>query len=92
MAKKDDEKSKKEFQKECERYLFKKLEELPEVDEKLTQELENKYGIWVTVEKAMKIVGKSRSTIYKYKEENSFIYRQNERKIMIYTKSLIFVL
>lgn len=92
MAKKDDEKSKKEFQRECERYLFKKLEELPEVDEKLTQELENKYGIWVTVEKAMKIVGKSRSTIYKYKEENSFIYRQNERKIMIYTKSLIFVL
>lgn len=85
-------KSKKEFQRECERYLFKKLEELPEVDEKLTQELENKYGIWVTVEKAMKIVGKSRSTIYKYKEENSFIYRQNERKIMIYTKSLIFVL
>jgi ACT domain-containing protein len=92
MAKKDDEKSKKEFQRECERYLLKKLEELPEVDEKLTQELENKYGIWVTVEKAMKIVGKSRSTIYKYKEENSFIYRQNERKIMIYTKSLIFVL
>lgn len=92
MAKKDDEKSKKEFQRECERYLFKKLEELPEVDEKLTQELENKYGIWVTVKKAMKIVGKSRSTIYKYKEENSFIYRQNERKITIYTKSLIFVL
>lgn len=92
MAKKDDEKSKKEFQRECERYLFKKLEDLPEFDKKFTQELEDKYGIWITVEKAMEIVGKSRSTIYKYKDENSFIYRQNERKIMIYTKSLIFVL
>lgn len=92
MSKKDDEKSKKEFQRECERYLFKKLEELSEFDKRFTQELEGKYRMWVTVEMAMKIIGKSRSTIYKYKEENRFIYRQNERKIMIYTKSLIFVL
>ena len=92
MGKKDNGKDKKEFQLECEKYLQKKLEKLPEFDKKLTEELEDKYGIWVTVEEAIKIVGKSRSTIYNYKEENRFIYRQNERKIMIYTKSLIFVL
>lgn len=92
MVKKDDEKNKKEFQRECEEYLRKKLEKLPEFEKNLTQEMEDKYGMWVTVEKAMNIVGKSRSTIYNYKDDYRFIYRQNERKIMIYTKSLIFVL
>ena len=48
MSKKDDEKSKKEFQRECERYLFKKLEELSEFDKRFTQELEGKYRMWVT--------------------------------------------
>lgn len=85
-------KSKKEFQMECEEYLRKKLENCGEFEVKLMEELKDKYGLWVTVDKAMEITKKSRSTIYKYKEDNSFIYRQNERKIMIYTKSLIFVL
>lgn len=85
-------KSKREYQKECEEYLKKKLDKLPEFEKQLMEELEEKYGLWVTVEKAMKILGKSRSTIYKYKDDNAFIYRQNERKIMIYTKSLILVL
>lgn len=85
-------KGKKEFQTECEEYLRKKMEKCSEFEMKLMEELEEKYGLWVTVETATKIIGKSRSTIYKYKEDNSFIYRQSERKILIYTKSLIFVL
>lgn len=92
MAKGNELKSKLEYQRECEEYLQKKLENCSELDLKLARELEEKYGLWVTVQTAMKILGKSRSSIYKYKEDNSFIFRQNERKIMIYTKSLIFVL
>lgn len=92
MGRENELKSKREYQKECEEYLKKKLDKLPEFEKQLMKELEEKYGLWVTVEKAMKILGKSRSTIYKYKDDNAFIYRQNERKIMIYTKSLILVL
>lgn len=92
MGKDNELKSKKEFQRECEEYLRKKMERLSEFEVKLMNELEEKYGLWVTVETAMRILGKSRSTIYKYKDDNAFIYRQNERKIMIYTKSLILVL
>ncbi len=92
MGRENELKSKREYQKECEEYLKKKLDKLPEFEKQLMEELEEKYGLWVTVEKAMKILGKSRSTIYKYKDDNAFIYRQNERKIMIYTKSLILVL
>ncbi|WP_294705711.1 DNA-binding protein [uncultured Fusobacterium sp.] len=92
MGRENELKSKIEYQKECEEYLKKKLDKLPEFEKQLMEELEEKYGLWVTVEKAMKILGKSRSTIYKYKDDNAFIYRQNERKIMIYTKSLILVL
>lgn len=92
MGREKELKSKREYQKECEEYLKKKLDKLPEFEKQLMEELEEKYGLWVTVEKAMKILGKSRSTIYKYKDDNAFIYRQNERKIMIYTKSLILVL
>lgn len=92
MGRENELKSKREYQKECEEYLKKKLDKLPEFEKQLMEELEEKYGLWVTVEKAMKILGKSRSTIYKYKDDNAFIYRQNERKITIYTKSLILVL
>lgn len=92
MGRENELKSKREYQKECEEYLKKKLDKLSEFEKQLMKELEEKYGLWVTVEKAMKILGKSRSTIYKYKDDNAFIYRQNERKIMIYTKSLILVL
>lgn len=92
MGKRDEEKSKKEFQLECQEYLIKKLDKCSEFEQKLMAELEDKYGMWVTVETAMKITGKSRSTIYKYKDDNCFIYRQSERKISIYTKSLILVL
>lgn len=92
MGRENELKSKREYQKECEEYLKKKLDKLPEFEKQLMEELEGKYGFWVTVETAMKITGKSRSTIYKYKDDNCFIYRQSERKISIYTKSLILVL
>lgn len=85
-------KSKKEFQKECEEYLRKKLANLGEFEQQLAKELEDRYGMWVTVQTAMDILGKSRSTIYKYKDDNCFIFRQHDRKISIYTKSLILVL
>lgn len=86
MVRDNEFKSKREYQRECEEYLS------SEFELQLASELEEKYGLWVTVQTAMKILGKSRSTVYKYKDDNSFIYRQNERKILIYTKTLIFVL
>lgn len=92
MVRDNEFKSKREYQRECEEYLRKKLERCSEFEMQLASELEEKYGLWVTVQTAMKILGKSRSTVYKYKDDNSFIYRQNERKILIYTKTLIFVL
>lgn len=92
MSKENELKSKLEYQRECEEYLRRKLERCSEFELKLATELEERYGIWVTVQTAMSILKKSRSSIYKYKEDNSFIFRQNGRKIMIYTKSLIFVL
>lgn len=85
-------KSKHDFKLECEEYLRKKLDGCSDFEKKLMEELEARYGYCVTVKTAMEIIGRSRSTIYKYKDDNSFIYKQNERKILIYTKSLIFVL
>lgn len=92
MPRDNDFKSKNEYKSECEEYLKKKLDRSSDFEKELMNELVEKYGLWVTIETAMKITGKSRSTIYKYKDNNSFIYKQSERKISIYTKSLILVL
>lgn len=81
-----------EFKEEIEQNILKKLRNGTELDKFNQEELEKKYGIWVSVEKAMEITGKSKSTIYKYKDENLFIYKQSMRKISIYTRSLILVL
>lgn len=81
-----------EFKEEIEQNILKKLRNGTELDKFNQEELEKKYGIWVSVEKAMEITGKSKSAIYKYKDENLFIYKQSMRKISIYTRSLILVL
>lgn len=87
-----DELDAKNYQMEIEEYLLTKLEKCSEFEKRVQNELVEKYGLWTTVEKAAKIVKRSKSTMYKYKEDNLIIYRQNSRIISVYTKSLIFVL
>lgn len=87
-----DELDAKNYQMEIEEYLLTKLEKCSEFEKRVQNELVEKYGLWTTVEKAAKIVKRSKSTMYKYKEDNLIIYRQNGRIISIYTKSLLFVL
>ena len=87
-----DELDAKNYQMEIEEYLLTKLEKCSEFEKRVQNELVEKYGLWTTIEKAAKIVKRSKSTMYKYKEDNLIIYRQNSRIISVYTKSLIFVL
>lgn len=87
-----DELDAKNYQMEIEEYLLTKLEKCSEFEKRVQNELVEKYGLWTTIEKAAKIIKRSKSTMYKYKEDNLIIYRQNSRVISIYTKSLIFVL
>lgn len=87
-----DELDAKNYQMEIEEYLLTKLEKYSEFEKRVQNELVEKYGLWTTIEKAAKIIKRSKSTMYKYKEDNLIIYRQNSRIISVYTKSLIFVL
>ncbi|QNM14770.1 DNA-binding protein [Fusobacterium hominis] len=87
-----DELDAKNYQMEIEEYLLTKLEKCSEFEKRVQNELVEKYGLWTTIEKAAKIIKRSKSTMYKYKEDNLIIYRQNGRIISIYTKSLLFVL
>lgn len=87
-----DELDAKNYQMEIEEYLLTKLEKCSEFEKRVQNELVQKYGLWTTIEKAAKIIKRSKSTMYKYKEDNLIIYRQNSRIISVYTKSLIFVL
>ena len=80
------------YQQEIEEYLLKKLEKSTDFEKKVQEEMVEKHGLWVTMEKAAEIIKRSRSTMYKYKDENLLIYRQTGRIISIYTKSLILVL
>lgn len=80
------------YQQEMEEYLIKKLENATSFEKKVQKEMVEKYGLWVTIDKAAEIIKRSRSTMYKYKDENLLIYRQTGRIISIYTKSLILVL
>ena len=80
------------YQQEIEEYLLKKLEKCTKFEKQIQEELVKKYGLWTTIEKAAEAIKRSRSTMYKYKDENLVIYRQNGRIISIYTKSLILVL
>lgn len=87
-----DELDAKNYQMEIEEYLLTKLEKCSKFEKRVQNELVEKYGLWTTIEKAAKIIKRSKSTMYKYKEDNLIIYRQNSRIISVYTKSLIFVL
>ncbi|WP_410208634.1 DNA-binding protein [Fusobacterium sp.] len=80
------------YQQEIEEYLLRKLEKCTKFEKQIQEELVKKYGLWTTIEKAAEAIKRSRSTMYKYKDENLVIYRQNERIISIYTRSLILVL
>ena len=87
-----DEVDAKDYQMEIEEYLITKIEKCSDFEKRIQNELVEKYGLWTTIEKAAKIIKRSKSSMYKYKEDNLIIYRQNGRVISIYTKSLIFVL
>ena len=80
------------YQQEIEEYLLKKLKKATDFEKQIQEEMVEKYGLWVTIDKAAEIIKRSRSTMYKYKDENLLIYRQTGRIISIYTKSLILVL
>lgn len=92
LAAQKDLKDEKEYKAEIQDYLMKKLDESSETSKRLQQEMVKQHGIWVTMKEAAAIVKRSRSTMYMYKNNDLIIYRQNDRVISVYTRSLIFVL
>ena len=92
LAAQKDSKDEEKYRAEIQEYLMKKLAESSESSQKLQEEMVDKYGMWVTMKEAAAIIKRSRSTMYMYKNNDLIIYRQNDRVISVYTRSLIFVL
>lgn len=77
---------------EREEYIFKKLGNLSTVDKTLAEEMVKNLGEWTTVKKTAKYFNKHRNTIYDKVEGGDILHKKIGTSIVIYTKSLIFLL
>ncbi len=77
---------------EREEYIFKKLGSLSTIDKALADEMVENLGEWTTVKKTAEYFNKHRNTIYDKVESGDIIHKKMGASIVIYTKSLIFLL
>ena len=77
---------------EREEYIFKKLGNLSPMNKTLADEIVKELGEWATINEVAKYFKKHRNTIYTKVEEGDILYRKIETSILIYTRSLIFLL
>ncbi|MFV0579777.1 MAG: DNA-binding protein [Fusobacterium ulcerans] len=77
---------------EREEYIYKKLGNLSALDKAQAEEMVKNLGEWTTVRKAAKYFNKHRNTICYKLEEGDILYRKIGTSILIYTRSLIFLL
>ena len=77
---------------EREEYIFKKLGNLSPMNKTLADEIAKELGEWATINEVAKYFNKHRNTICYKLEEGDIIYRKIGTSILIYTRSLIFLL
>ncbi|WP_278571996.1 helix-turn-helix domain-containing protein [Fusobacterium ulcerans] len=77
---------------EREEYIFKKLGNISALDKALAEKIVEDIGEWATVNEVAKYFKKHRNTIYNKVEEGDILHRKMGTSILIYTRSLIFLL
>ncbi len=77
---------------EREEYIFKKLGNFSALDKALSEEMVKHLGEWATIDEVAKYFKRHKNTIYDKVEGGDVIHRKIGNKILIYTKSLIFLL
>ena len=77
---------------EREEYIFKKLGNISALDKALAKKIVEDIGEWATINEVAKYFKKHRNTIYNKVEEGDILHRKMGTSILIYTRSLIFLL
>lgn len=75
-----------------EEYIYKKLESLSSLNKALSQEMVTSLGEWATIEEVAKYLKRHKNTIYDKVDGGNLLYRRIGPSILIYTRSLIFLL
>lgn len=75
-----------------EEYIYKKLESLSSLNKALSQEMVTSLGEWATIEEVAKYLKRHKNTIYDKVDGGDLLYRRIGPSILIYTRSLIFLL
>ena len=75
-----------------EEYIYKQLVNLSPLDKALSQEIAATLGEWATIEEVAKYLKKHKNTIYDKVDGGDFLYRRIGPSILIYTRSIIFLL
>ena len=77
---------------EREEYIFKKLGNLSPMNKTLADEIVKELGEWTTINEVAKYFKKHKNTIYNKVDEGDILHRKMGTSILIYTRSLIFLL
>ncbi len=75
-----------------EEYIYRKLESLSSLNKALSQEMVTSLGEWATIEEVAKYLKRHKNTIYDKVDGGDLLYRRIGPSILIYTRSLIFLL
>jgi len=75
-----------------EEYIYRKLESLSSLNKALSQEMVISLGEWATIEEVAKYLKRHKNTIYDKVDGGDLLYRRIGPSILIYTRSLIFLL
>lgn len=77
---------------EREEYIYRKLEGLSSLNKALSQEMVASLGEWATIEEVAKYLKRHKNTIYDKVDGGDLLYRRIGPSILIYTRSIIFLL
>lgn len=75
-----------------EEYIYRKLEGLSSLNKALSQEMVASLGEWATIEEVAKYLKRHKNTIYDKVDGGDLLYRRIGPSILIYTRSIIFLL
>ena len=75
-----------------EEYIYMKLESLSPLDKALSKEMVKYLGEWATIEEVAKYLKKHKNTIWDKVDGGDLLYRRIGPSILIYTRSIIFLL
>ncbi|WP_308008002.1 helix-turn-helix domain-containing protein [uncultured Fusobacterium sp.] len=75
-----------------EEYIYRKLKGLSSLNKALSQEMVASLGEWATIEEVAKYLKRHKNTIYDKVDGGDLLYRRIGPSILIYTRSIIFLL